>query len=341
MTRLAIAGLQHQHVRYLLTALETPTQRLELVGVSEADDSLVGEYGLAEIPRYVDHQSMLEEAKPDVLGVFARNSDRGQVVIDALARGIRVIADKPLCTKLGELDRIEELAVANATVVAVIFEKRNRGITKALAQLILAGELGDLALVTSFGPHRLQPAKRPSWMFDHAQYGGILNDLAIHDIDLVCRFTEARHGRVMGIAGAETEVGRRLKFPDHGVVVVEPHGGPIAALTVDWLAQPAQEPDEYRMSVVGSRGSAEVLWGSGRLHFRRADGSSRQIEIPRDMGPASDALESIDAPSSWARTSLETVRATRIALLAEQSALEGGAWLQWENRAPFQPRARR
>jgi predicted dehydrogenase len=53
---------------------------------------------------------MLDEVEVDIVAVGDYYGVRGERVIAALERGKHVIADKPLCTSLAELDRIEQLA---------------------------------------------------------------------------------------------------------------------------------------------------------------------------------------------------------------------------------------
>ena len=53
---------------------------------------------------------MLDEVDCDIVATGTYFAGRGPVLIDALTRGKHVIGDKPLCTKMADLDRIEALA---------------------------------------------------------------------------------------------------------------------------------------------------------------------------------------------------------------------------------------
>src|ERR687887_110201 len=55
--------------------------------------------------------------------------------------------------------------------------------------LLAAGAIGRVVQTTGFGPHRAHPASRPDWFFKRARYGGILTDIASHQIEQFLFFT--------------------------------------------------------------------------------------------------------------------------------------------------------
>jgi predicted dehydrogenase len=54
-----------------------------------------------------------------------------------------------------------------------------------------------LVNVVGLGPHRLSRGQRPAWFFDRARYGGILCDLASHQIDQFLYLTGSADARVV------------------------------------------------------------------------------------------------------------------------------------------------
>ena len=175
------------------------------------------------------------------------NGVRGGVVADCLEAGRHVIADKPLCTSLDDLDRIEAAWRASGRQLSLLLDKRFYGPTLAARDLIAAGELGDLALAWASGPHRLRRETRPDWMFRHASYGGILNDLCIHDIDLLLWLSGARSGMVQGLAG-NIRYPELPEFQDYGQVLLRTDAGLLATSEAHWFS-PEASPyhGDYRM----------------------------------------------------------------------------------------------
>ena len=199
--RLAVLGAAHPHVTYALDEL-SHRDDLELVAVSDPDPQLAAHYAQPHAARtYADHRALLAEHRPDVAMVAGIYADRAQAVIDALDAGAHVLADKPLCTSLTDLDRIEEAAQRSGKTVSLLLEKRDYPETVAARRLVDDGDLGTLAMIASTGPHKLNRSARPDWFWRRDGYGGIVGDLAVHDLDLVLQLTGATDGTVSAVTG--------------------------------------------------------------------------------------------------------------------------------------------
>ena len=94
------------------------------------------------------------------------------------------MADKPGVTTFEQLDRVRAVQRETGRIYTVNFTERFevRAVTRAL-ELVRAGAIGDVVQTVGLGPHRLNRALRDPWFFDRAQYGGILVDIASHQID--------------------------------------------------------------------------------------------------------------------------------------------------------------
>jgi len=80
---------------------------------------------------------------------------RGEILIEALERGKHVLSDKPICTTLRELDRIEQLARENGWSSVVCWISGTARTMHGLRQAIRAGEIGEVLAVTFNGQHPL------------------------------------------------------------------------------------------------------------------------------------------------------------------------------------------
>ena len=105
---IAFIGFRHGHIGAVYQAAQN-SDHLEIVGVCEEDEptrqELASEYDFT----HSDYEAMLQEVSPDIVAVGDYFAIRGARAIAALEHGAHVIADKPLCTSLDELDRIEAL----------------------------------------------------------------------------------------------------------------------------------------------------------------------------------------------------------------------------------------
>jgi len=186
--RLGVARVRRPHVDTLFAAALGRPDVVQIVALAEDNLALRDRYARRlgpDVRLYDDHRAMLARERLDVARVAALTAARGGIVRDCLGARLHVVADKPLCTTLEDLAAIEAAWRAGDRHLTVMFEKRGWAPTLALRDLLRGGELGAPVLAWASGPHRLRRATRPAWMFERARYGGILNDLAIHDIDLL------------------------------------------------------------------------------------------------------------------------------------------------------------
>ncbi|NED96773.1 Gfo/Idh/MocA family oxidoreductase [Phytoactinopolyspora alkaliphila] len=328
MIRLAVAGMAHPHVTYIFSELPHRPE-VELVAVSDPDPANLATYAesIGDVPAYADHRQLLEKHDVDVVAANGVFGDRAEVVVDALRAGAHVLADKPLCTSLEQLTAIEDAVAGARGMVSVLFEKRNHPVTLAARRLVEAGTLGELSLIASTGPHALRHRSRPPWFFTPA-YGGVLADLAVHDVDMVLALTGAREGDVVGISG-KRGYPQYPEFHDHAAMLLR--AGPVTA-TIDahWLAPEADSSNgRYQMRLVGTRGTAEMRWTEGELEVATHDRDTWLEPLPPKRRPAEDFFDALLAGERPEIGNAESFDATRVALLAQRSADQGGAVERW------------
>jgi predicted dehydrogenase len=328
MIRLAVIGAAHPHVTYALDELAHRGD-VVLVAVSDPDLGTAERYAHAhQAATYTDHRLLLAQHSPDVVMIAGIYAERAQAVIDSLEAGAQVLADKPLCTTLAELDAIEAAARATGCSVSLLLEKRTYPETLAARALLEAGTLGELAMVASTGPHKLNLPTRPEWFLRRSGYGGILGDLAVHDIDLVLSLSGSTEGTVSGLSDPS-----RPDFARYGALLL--NAGPVAAtIEVSWLT-PAAAPyhGDYRMRLTGTEGTAELFWAQGRLVAATTDRPPWEVELPAGRRPAQDALAALADGREPETGTAASLTATRIALLAQKSADEGGTVHRWTSDA--------
>ena len=126
---IAFIGFRHGHIGAVYqAAVKSP--HLEIVGVCEEHaptrESLAGTYKFT----HTDYAKMLTERSPDIVAIGDYFAIRGARAIAALEAGCHVISDKPLCTTLAELDRIEALSAAGGLSVYCQLDMRDSGVFK-------------------------------------------------------------------------------------------------------------------------------------------------------------------------------------------------------------------
>ena len=182
---IAFAGLRHNHIYVLFDEAKSDTN-FKVIGAFEEDTeakNLATEKGL--ICNYNSFEELLEDENVDIVALGGCYADRGQMAIKALEKGKHIIADKPLCTYLEELHEIEKLSSENDLLVSCMFTLRFNKKINALKKLVESGALGEINNVYFGGQHPLQYGRRPKWYFEEGKHGGVINDIAIHGIDVL------------------------------------------------------------------------------------------------------------------------------------------------------------
>lgn len=332
MPRIAIIGAAHPHVDYVLDELaRTDRAGFELVGVQDADREIAERHAARFGVPAVDHADDLLARGVDVAVIAGIYGGRGAEVVAALRAGAHVLADKPLCTSVAELDAIAAAAAQTGRTVNLMLEKRGYPETRAALAVVRSGELGDIVGMTSSGPHKLNRDQRPAWFFDPAAYGGILGDLSVHDLDAALLFAPADEGVVRGVVSAPLD-GEDL-FPRYGAATLTTPGTVVAA-EVSWLTPRASDVHgDYRLRLVGTRGTAEIFWARGRVEVTTDDRPTRELELPAGLRPAQEALDAFAAGRTPEVGTRDSLAATRLALLAQKSADQGGVALPWSRTA--------
>ena len=328
MIKVAVIGAAHVHVAYCLNELARDDRRdFSLIGIQDSDLALAEHYAAPHgVPATSRVDDLLSES-PDIVFIAGIYGDRGRNVVAALRSGAHVLADKPLCTSIAELDAIAEAATADRRCVSVLFEKRGYPETLAIAEVVGAGELGEIVGVTGYGPHKLNPRQRPDWFFDKARYGGILADLSVHDFDAALQFVSAECGTVHGAVSGQLEGAEG--FSRYGVATL---ATPRAVITsgVSWLTPEASDVHgDYRLSLVGTEGTAEIYWARGRVEVTTNRHGLRVLELPPGRRPAQDAFDAFAKRGVPDVGTAESLAVTRLALLAQASADNGGQPYNW------------
>jgi len=110
--RLAVAGMSHGHIKFILKRPDKGD--FKLVGVFDSDKELMNDlsrqYQLPMEIIYTDLEKMLDEVKPEAVVAFGSVYDHLSVVEACAPRGIHVMVEKPLAVNMKHAGRMAELA---------------------------------------------------------------------------------------------------------------------------------------------------------------------------------------------------------------------------------------
>ncbi|MEM8654728.1 MAG: Gfo/Idh/MocA family oxidoreductase [Pseudomonadota bacterium] len=182
-------------------------------------------------------------------------ADRAAIAIRAMQAGHDVMTDKPGCTTLEQLEALKACVAETKRIWSINFSERFEVPCVTLAdQLVQEGAIGRVVHTTGLGPHRLNRPTRPDWFFERERYGGVLSDIASHQIDQFLYFTGSQDAEVTMAHVANHTNPRDPGLQDFGEVALRSDHAS-GYIRVDWYT-----PD------------ALPNWGDGRLTLLGTDG---------------------------------------------------------------------
>ena len=209
--------------------------------------------------RFDDYRELLEDESIDLILIAAIPCDRAALAIEAMQHGKDVMVDKPGCTTQQQLDAIKACVAETGRIWSINFSERFEvaSVTKA-AELVQQGAIGKVVQTAGLGPHRLNRATRPDWFFQKPSYGGIICDIASHQIDQFLYFTGSEDAEVtMASVGnfANPDDPGLQDFGQLSLTSDRGHG----YIRVDWFTPDALPTwGDGRLTILGTEGYIEL-----------------------------------------------------------------------------------
>jgi predicted dehydrogenase len=187
----------------------------------------------------------------DLLVVAAPNRAHAPLALDAIARGVPVVVDKPLAATAEEAAAVVDAAERAGVGLTVFHNRRWDGDFLTVSRLIAEGTLGDVVRFESRF-ERFRPEIKEGWreLADPAEGGGQLLDLGTHLVDQA-RVLFGHPVRVF----AEVETRRAAARVDDDVFVALEHPGGVRSHLSMGAVAPLHGP---RLAVSGLRGGFAV-----------------------------------------------------------------------------------
>lgn len=212
-----------------------------------------------DLTRVADEREILEDKSIDLILIAAVPSERADLAIRAMRHGKDVMTDKPGCTTLEQLEAIKAAVAETGRIWSVDFSERFEveAVTKA-AELVHQGRIGRVVQTVGLGPHRANLPTRPDWFFVEEKYGGILCDIASHQIDQFLYFTGSTDAEVVASTVGNFANPQTPGLQDFGEMMLRSGNGQ-GYIRVDWFT-PDALPNwgDGRLTILGTEGYIEL-----------------------------------------------------------------------------------
>jgi predicted dehydrogenase len=178
-TRLAVVGLDHDHVWSLLKDIAGEPSA-ELVAIAESDPALVSR-AQKEVPAsvkfYTDYVAMLDQAKPEAVIVATANDRHLEILRQCAKRHIHYSTEKPMATNAADAREMERLAHEANIKLMVNYWNAWVAPSHDIFHRVRAGEVGPIQkIIVQYGhrgPKEIGVTQQfANWLYDPVKNGG-------------------------------------------------------------------------------------------------------------------------------------------------------------------------
>ncbi|MDR2675204.1 MAG: Gfo/Idh/MocA family oxidoreductase [Opitutaceae bacterium] len=256
----AAAHLDHGHIYGQCAGLTGAGATLKWVYDPDAEKVRAFQQQFAGVRAARSLDEILDDNEVRLVASAAVPCERGPVGCRVMRAGKDYFSDKSPFTTPGQLDEARKTAAATRRKYMVYYSERLH-VESAwhVDALLQAGAIGKIVHISITGPHRLSAKNRPAWFFDKKCYGGILTDIASHQVDQFLHYARAdggvvRHARVANFAHPE-----HPGLEDFGEAVFELSNGVSCHSRVDWFTPDGLRTwGDGRTVIVGTAGYLEI-----------------------------------------------------------------------------------
>jgi len=257
--RFAVIGINHNHI-YGQTQLLLKAGA-EFVSYFAVEPELLQEFGKAfPMARQARSEAeILDDPSIDLIASAAILNERASLGVRVMQHGKDFMSDKPGFTTLEQLATARKVQAETGRIWSIDYSERfeNRATTKA-AELVRGGAIGEVVNTVGLGPHRARYESRPPWFFVREKFGGILIDIASHQMDQFLYFTQANEVEIVSATVANFHHPQYPELEDFGEILLRTPKC-TGYVRVDWFTPEGLATwGDTRLTVIGSEGYVEV-----------------------------------------------------------------------------------
>lgn len=317
--RVAVWGLEGHSGEYTKVLARYPD--VEIAGVYHKDAKAAERYARGKAKVFSDPIKMLDEVKPDIVGVCNSDGERAAAILESVKRKMHVVAEKPLSISRGDLDRIKKAVAAQNVKLGMLLPMRWERPYQALKKIVDSGEIGEVIQISAQKSYVL--GQRDEWMRNRKTYGSTILWIGIHMFDLM-RFTSGREMKAassfMGMPGElrqgdmETTTATAFRLDNGGT----------ATLHMDYCRPAAAgSHGDDRLRLAGTKGIAEYMAATGVTLLATGKKPATLVELPPEGSIFAEFLDHVYLGKPTGLPHDEIYRICEITLGAHEAAVSG------------------
>jgi predicted dehydrogenase len=252
--RFAAIGLDHRHIYDLTEGLLDAGASCAGYWPQTTDPRVLDgvRKRFPEIPAVEDRDALMRDPAIDVIVSAAVPRDRAAIAIEAMRAGKDVIAR-------AALDDVRRTVKETGRIFSICFSERLiTPASEVAGKLVADGAIGRVIQTVGLGPHRFNRAIRPAWFFDPKLAGGILADIACHQIEAFLFYTGSKTAEIVHSAIGKFGTEDFPEFEDFGEIVLRSERA-TGYMRLDWFT-PDGLPTwgDGRFTILGTEGYIEL-----------------------------------------------------------------------------------
>ena len=202
---------------------------------------------------YESFESMLENAKPDLVLILTPSGLHYQHTKTAFDYDCHVLCEKPITMLPVQAEELVQIASTKNLMYGTAFQNRLNPAIKALRKALKENRFGKIITATiRLRWCRYQDYYEDGWHGTWAQDGGVINQQAIHHVDAINWLL----GPIESINATITNRLNDLEAEDTIVAIMRFKNGALGTIEATTAARP--EDFEASLSVVGEKGMVLV-----------------------------------------------------------------------------------
>lgn len=236
---------------------------LEFAAVCDVDpqqmENLLTKHGLEKdhsIARYTDYRKMMEEVRPELVGIATESGVHAQIALYCIDHGVNCIIEKPIAMSMKDADEIVRRSEEKGVKVSACHQNRFNIAVQETRKALEAGRFGKL----SHGSVHVRWNRNKSyydqapWRGRWASDGGALMNQCIHGIDLLRWMFGDEVEEVYG--QTRQQFHHYLEAEDVGMAVVKFKNGAIA--TIEGTTNVYPQNLEETLYIFGEKGTVKI-----------------------------------------------------------------------------------
>lgn len=330
--RIAAIGFAHGHIYNQVDALVDAGA--ELVSFYDDEPERIQQFSTRypQAKQANSIQEILDDESIHLIASATIPADRAPLGIQVMQHGKDYLSDKPAFASFEQLEAVKKVQAETGRIYSVYFGEHfmNRATVKA-GELVHSGAIGTVVQTVGFGPHRLLGhVDRPDWTFDKKYFGGIINDLASHQMEQFLFFTGSTSAEIVASNVGNFKYTQFPKIHDFGDVMVRsPHA--TGYIRVDWLTPQGLDTwGDVRLFILGTEGyielrkNTDIAGRDGDNHLFMVDHNGMQHVDCTDVKPpfGEQLIYDVLNRTETAMTQAHCYLASELALKAEAMAFE-------------------